>query len=402
MLIRLIATLWGIWVCLSVSSQANFNVITEKQAIEMALKNNPQMTVAAKRIEKQQKLKQSAYSIENMEVVLEAPTGEDLRPGVMQRFSFPTAYGAQSNYLKSNIKLAESEKEVTTNNLIFSVRTTINHLNYLSEKYEALRKQDSIFTDIVNINDVRYKVGQISNLEKINGEAFYKQIQFNMLQTRAALQNERIQLSILVGRPEDTTIITDGVLRKIIDYEVDQLPDTSFTTNPLTKFYKQQIVTSRKSLALERNKALPGLVLGYLDQGQPNSKLEYRVRFGVTLPLWFWTYSSRISAAKKDVEISQEQSKLNNYQLKGEYSKELAQLRQYSTAVKYFETVGIAQSNEIIKSAKESYRSGSIGYYFYLQNLVQAFQIQLNALEALKDYNLSIITLQYLLGDQKY
>lgn len=377
-------------------------LLTEKDAIEMAKKLNPQMQVAALKIQKQEKLKGSAYSIENLEILFQAPTGSEFRPGVMQRFSFPTVYAKQVGLQKTNIAIAQSEQEITINNLIFAVRLSYNNLNFLTEKYNTLRRQDSIFNDIIEINDIRYRVGQISNLEKINGEAYYKQIQFSLLQTLAALQNERIQLAILVGRPEDSTITSVGKLVKIIDYEVNQIPDTTFETNPLTKYYIQTIKSSKNMLSLERNKRMPGFVLGYLNQAGSDTRLDYRFQFGITLPIWYWTYGSKIGASKKDVEINQSQARLNNYQLKGEYSKELAQLRQYSTAVQYFETVGNTQAQEIIKSARESYRLGSISYYFYLQNLNQAFQIQLNSLEALKNYNQSIISLQYLLGEQKY
>ncbi|MFN0050406.1 MAG: TolC family protein [Cytophagales bacterium] len=376
-------------------------ILTEKEAVEQALQNNPQMKVAGLKIEKQQRLKGAAVTFENLEVIMQAPIGDEFRPAILQRFSFPTVYTNQLKIQKNNVAIAESEQGITTNNLIFNVRTTFNSLNYLAEKYKSLRRQDSIFNDIIEINDIRYRVGQISNLEKINGEAYYKQIQFNLLQTLAALQNEKIQLAILIGRPQDTSITSAGNLVKIVDYEVNQLPDTNFATNPLTQYYQKQRIASNSQLSLEQNRRLPGLVLGYFDQSSYSNSL-YRFQFGVTLPIWYWTYGSKIGAAKKDVEIALAQSTYNNYQLKGEYSKELSQLRQYRTAVNYFETVGNDQSREIIKSARESYRLGSIGYYIYLQNLNQAFQIQQNSLEALKNYNQSIIRLQYVLGEQKY
>jgi outer membrane protein TolC len=377
---------------------AQSRVLTEKQAIDLALSLNPQIQIAALKVDKQKRLKTSAYTLDNIEVILQAPQGTDYRPSILQRINFPTVYTSQSRLQKINVKLAESEQKIVSNNLIYAVRTSFNNLNYLIEKYKTLKFQDSIFSDIININEIRYRVGQISNLEKINGEAYYKQIHFNLLQTYASLQNEKIQLAILIGTPEDTTITTEGKLTKISDYEVNLIPDTTFETNPLTTFYEQNIKASKGLLQLERNKRLPGFVFGYFQQDlQTNPR--YNLQVGLTLPIWYWSYGAKIAASKKEVEISYSQSRLNNYQLKGEYSKELAQFRQYKTAVEYFETVGNIQANEILKAAKESYRLGSISYYFYLQNLNQAFQIQLNSLEALKNYNQSIITLQFLLGN---
>ena len=379
---------------------AQKTVISEKEAVELALKGNPQMKIASLKIDKQRSLKGSAVNFRNLEILIQSPTEKGFRPGLLQTFDFPTVYIQQAKLQNNNVKIAQAEQSITTNNLIYQVRGNYNILNFYIEKFNTIKRQDSIFSDILVVNDIRYKVGQISNLEKINGEAYYKQIQFGLIQTIADLQNAKTQLAIQIGRPEDTTIYVQGKLVKIIDYEVNQIPDTTFETNPLTTYYKQQRFFAQRQLKVERNRMLPGLMVGYLDQW--NAPLRYQFSFGITLPIWFWTYKSRINATKKDVEITGVQSTYNNYQLKGEYSKELAQLRNYGTALQYYENVGLGQAAEIIKSARESYRLGSIGYYIYLQNINQAFTIQYNYLDALKNYNQSIITLQYLLGDQKY
>jgi outer membrane protein TolC len=384
----------------SISSFSQKNIISEKEAVEFALKGNPQMKIASLKIEKQKSLKGASINFKNLEILVQSPYSHNFKPAILQAFDFPTVYIQQAKAQNNNVKVAQAEQSITTNNLIFQVRSNYNTLNYLIEKNNTLKRQDSIFSYILEVNDVRYRVGQISNLEKINGEAYYKQIQFSLIQNTADLQNAQIQLAIQIGKPEDTSFVSTGKLSKIIDYEVNHIPDTTFETNPLSTYYKQQKFLAQRQLKIDKNKMLPGLIVGYFDQwGGP---AKYQFSAGVTLPIWFWAYSSRINASKKDVEIVGVQSTYNNYQLKGEYSKELAQFRNYNTALQYFESVGLAQAAEIIKSARESYRLGSIGYYFYLQNINQAFQIQYNYLEALKNYNQSIITLQYLLGDQKY
>lgn len=389
-------------VCLlSIITQAQ-HLLTEKQAVELALKNNPQIKVSELRVEKQQRLRPASLAFDNLEVIMQAPTTGGYAPSILQRLQFPTVYTNQIKLQKANIRVAESEKMITANNLVYSVRHNYNNLNFLIQKSRTLRRQDSIFSDILEVNDIRYKVGQISNLEKINSEAYYKQIQFTLMQTQADLQNAKRQIAILIGTPNDTTISTSGGLTKIEGYEVENAPDTTFPSNPLTNYYTQLQVASKRSLGLERSRRLPGLIGGYFNQLGPGTSTRYHWQFGVTIPIWFWAFQSRVGAARKDVEIAQSQFTYNNYQLKGEYSKALAQYKQYRQAVEYFETVGNQLSNEIIKAARESYRLGSIGYYIYLQNINQAFQIQYSYLEALKNYNESIITLQYIIGEQRF
>lgn len=392
----------ALFVLLVSNANAQNTFLTEKICIETALQKNLQMKVADLKIEKQQKLKASTINLPNLEVLIQSPNGTHFRPGFMQGIDFPTVYTSQYKSQKNYIKVVESEKVISSNTLVYNVRTSFNDLKYATEKYTILKNQDSIFSEIVSINEIRFRVGQISNLEKLNGESYYKQIQFSKMQSQAELRNSKIQLSILMGKPNDTTFLYDGKITKIVDYEIQSQPDTSFALNPITNYYNQQKTYNNSLLKVERNRRIPGLMFGFLNQANENTDLQYYFSAGLRLPIWYWAYGSKISAAKKDIEIIDTQSKYTNYVVRGEYTKEFASYKQYASAVAYFETSALIQSNEIIRSSKESYRLGSISYYVYLQNISYAFQIQLNYIESLKNHNKAVLALQYLIGNQAY
>jgi cobalt-zinc-cadmium resistance protein CzcA len=90
---------------------------------------------------------------------------------------------------------------------------------------------------------------------------------------------------------------------------------------------------------------------------------------------------------------------LNNYALQGNYNQALSELKQYSEALNYYEQTGLPQAEEIARTAKEGYRLGIIGYYNYIINLQQVIKIRLGYLEALKNYNQAIFTIQFLKGE---
>jgi outer membrane protein TolC len=175
--------------------------------------------------------------------------------------------------------------------------------------------------------------------------------------------------------------------------------DTTFRRNPQTAFYQQNLRLNESALVLEKKRRLPNLVVGYLNQGYRDSPLLYRFRFGLSLPVWGWVAQSRIDAAQTDVAIANSQITLNNYELQGDYDKAYADYLQYSEALDYYTTIGLMQANELIKAANDGYRLGSIGYYDVLLSLQQAFKTRLGYLEALRNFNQSVITLQYLKGE---
>lgn len=374
--------------------------ITLDSALTMALKKNPEMTLAQQRIDQQIKLKPATFNLPTPDLVFEAPTGQDLRPGILQVIDYPGVYTAQGRTQRTRIQLTETEKNITINNLKFRLRAAYNQLQFSLARTRLLQSQDSVYFDLLKVNEIRYRVGQISSLEKINGESQYKRIQYSLKVSRNELRNAKYQFNLLMGRPNDTTYIPAEVLRKSSYQFVFTPVDTSYiSNNPLLDYSYRNVTLNRNQLKVERRRRIPGPVLGYLNQGTPDTGIEPRLRLGITLPVWQWVFQSNINAAKKGIEIAQTQQLLTAYQLNTEYAKAQADYRQNRDNVTYFETTGLPEASEILRNARESFRLGSITYYQYLQNVELSYTIRQNYLETLKNYNQAIINLIYLKGE---
>jgi len=383
---------------LSLGTKAQ-NFITEQQAIEQAMVNYPLITSSLKKIEQQKALLPSAYNLSNTEILIQAPTGDQMRASILQMIEFPTVYTSQHKALKKLVNVAESEKETNVNLLKYSIKTTYNNLSYAVERENVLRRYDSILSDLLDVNEVRYRVGQIAILEKINGEAKYKLIQNQLLQARTERKNNQFQLALYLGKPGDSTYLPNGRFEKVAIPVTINFADTIMDKNPIIGLYRNQVDYSKMTLRVERNRMIPGLMGGYFNQAAPNTPSKYRLNYGITLPIALWSYRARIKSTKKGVEVAQSQSELISNKLYSDFVQALSQYKQYSQSLSYFETIGKTQSKQIIESAQKSFKSGAISYYIYLQNLDQAFQIDLSYLEALKNYNQAIVNLSYIKGD---
>ncbi|WP_266367370.1 TolC family protein [Tellurirhabdus rosea] len=369
------------------------------EAINMALENNPQVKVANLRVDKQRALLPSALSLTGPELIFEAPTTRHFEPGLLMPFSLPTVYRNQRKVQEQQVQLSQTEKQVTTNTLRYNVRTIFNEILYLRESIANYRRQDSLLLDFARVTGVRQRVGQISRIEVLNAQSQQREIRYLLDQTRARVRSARIQLGLLVGMPNDTTLQAAGTFGKLAYSTPFLSSDSTFTRNPLSGFYRQNQRLSEANLTLEQKRRLPNIIVGYLNQGTAESPWLYRFRFGMSLPVWGWVASSRIKAAQTDVAIARTQISLNQYELQGSYDKAFADYLQYQEALDYFETIGLLEANEIVKAAQDGYRLGSIGYYDYLLNIQQAFKIRLGYLEALRNFNQAVITLQYLKGE---
>jgi cobalt-zinc-cadmium resistance protein CzcA len=374
--------------------------ISQEDAIKMALSKNPEITLAQERIDQQKALKPSAFSLQTPDLVFEAPTGQDLRPGLLQVIDYPGIYTAQGKAQKSKISISKTEYAISSNNLVYRLRSAYNQLQYLIAKTRLLQSQDSVFDDIIKVNEVRYRVGQISSLEKLNGESQYKRILFNLKVSRSELRNAKYQFNLLLGKPNDTTYIPSELLKKS-DYVFTVTPvDTTYVVNnPLLDYSREYENYSHYFLRAEKRRRLPGAVVGFLNQGTPETALTPRLRLGITLPLWQWTYQANINAAKKGLEMARTQKLLTAYQLNTEYAKAQADFVQYKDNLNYFETIGLAEADEILRNSRESFRLGSINYYQYIQNLELSYTLRQNYLETLRNYNQALNSLIYLKGE---
>jgi cobalt-zinc-cadmium resistance protein CzcA len=226
-------------------------------------------------------------------------------------------------------------------------------------------------------------------------------------QAEVELRNTKLQFSLLLGNAADTTQIPSEKLLKLAKlpttYSIDT---TAFASNPILTFNYQVESLNKSLVKVEKRKRLPNLFVGFLNQGSTNpsdasyAPVQNRLRYGISIPLWLWSQNAFVRASSKELEISQTQTRINTLQLNTEYTNALSLYRQADENLNYFENVGIREANEILRDARESYRLGSITYYAYLQNLELSFQIEGNYLETLKNYNQSIIYIQYLKGER--
>lgn len=376
-------------------------VISVDNAINQAFNTNPEMRLSEQKIQREQALRPAAFNLVTPELAFEAPTGLDLRPGIRQQIAYPGVYVAQRQAQENRVELAQIEKAISQTQLSYKIRTSYNDLQFFLEKVRLLESQDSIYSDILRVNQVRSKVGQISNLEVINGESQYKRIQFNLLQAKAELRSVKVQFGLLLGTPGDTSYLPDGPLARIPPDKILVDTDTSFSANPMTRYNIQLEVLNNNLLKAEKRRRVPGVVVGFLNQGQPREETApvFRGVYGITLPIWYWVQNANIKAAKKSVEAAKTQSTITNYQLSTNYAQGIAQFRQQRDNLLYFETAALPQAEEVLRSAKESFRLGGTSYYAYLQNIELAYQIRLNYIESLRQYNQAIIYINYLQGE---
>jgi outer membrane protein TolC len=377
----------------SIQVNAQFNELTLQQAIQKATLGNPNVKLSDLKITREESFKLASMNISSPEILFEAPTGDELRPGVLQTFDFPIQYVRRFQAQGKLAELSEAEKLQVLNELRYQVRLAYNELQYLKEVEVAYIQQDSLLSDFLKVTEVRLSVGQISPIERMNALSQSKEIEYQLNQIRSKERRALLDLSLLLGTPGDTTWLVSDAFKAL---QVPEIINLNMMNNPQVLIGKKNLELSEARWKAERSGWMPGLVIGYLNQSDAETEARYRMRYGFSVPLWFFSQNSRVKTAKTEIQIAQQQQVTTDFTLNGRMNDAISSLKQYSEALNYYQNTGLGMAADITTMAKEAYRIGSIGYYNYLLNLQQVEKIRLGYLEALRNFNQSIFTIQLL------
>jgi cobalt-zinc-cadmium resistance protein CzcA len=223
-----------------------------------------------------------------------------------------------------------------------------------------------LYQNFSNVAQRRFELGETNYLEKITAKSKQRQVNLNLVK---AEEDVIIAYNLLMSiiQSEDRIEVTKIPLLKIA------LDIININESPEIAYYSNTISLLETKRHLEKQRLLPDISLEYF-QGT-NSGINtnlYGYQIGLKIPLLFTGKSSRIKASK------------------------IAETIQHQKALDYYEQEGTDLSNEILKTANSSFKNGEIDFYQYILSLENAYDIQLNHLESLNNYNQNIIAINYL------
>lgn len=390
----------------------NVKPLSLDECISLALANNPKLQRSELEIGQNKALQRTAFDPAKTNLTLtQDPTSGgniDNSLGISQSFNFPTAYTAQSKVLKAQTTVSERAKALTRNELIRDVKLAYYQLVFARNKAGQLQSQDSLYQKFSERAALRYKTGETSYLEQLSAVNATKEIQLFRQQALADVAIAQADLAQLVNNGQPVEIADIAFIPMQITSPLDTV---ALHQNPLFDLYRERVTLAGTQVKAEQSKYLPGLSLGYRQQlliGAYNPANIDRSYFpgtrmagfevGISVPLFYGAQSARVKAARINQQIVQSDQTLAVLQLNKQYTQQLQEYLKYQQAVDYYQGSGLKQAGEQIRIAAFAYSKGEIGYVEFIQNTTQALNIRLQYLQALRDYNNSIIELSYLRG----
>jgi len=382
------------------------------QAIKMALDSNLSVRSSAYSVDVQKALKGASWSIPKTSI--QGQYGQfnsfskDNSFTINQSFSFPSVYINQYKLANAQIKSSEWDLKSTKLDIATQVKQIYWQLSYLNSKQKLFLWQDSLYSGFLKAAEMRLKTGETNRLEMITARSQSMELKNQLQQINSDINNSKQKMQTLLNTDADFTL-TDSVLIR-----ADYLPvfdSLTLKENPAIGFQNQQVEISHFETKLEKSQLLPEFNIGYSTQTMTGvqdvngvshtfglgDRFSY-IQAGVSVPLWFVPYSSKIKAARLKEQFAKTTAEHYTKSLSSNYKSLLNDYLKFNNSVDYYEKQAIPEADLIIDQATKSYHAGALDYLDYIQNLSRALIIKQNYIEALNNYNQTIISIEYITG----
>lgn len=379
------------------SSQAQ-NPELDKLKAEM-LANNKGLNASKINIDRSEAAEGQAFTFDKAQIYQNYDESEAdpiaSRPlyqwGIIQNFDFPTVYNSRLKLNKVTTELAATNYSIDERMKLKNLEISYMEYSIIKERLQIYSYLDSIYKDFSRMARRKFEEGESSYLEKITAQSKQKQIEAQLVKIRNELVNASNQIRTIVQSDVELTIEGETPHRLTLNNlnSIENLPDFI-----LSELQTQQ---AKRSEQLAKNELLPGISASYFIRSNSSIDKNFEgYQIGLNIPLLFFGNRSKIKARQLENEmmaVAQQETKIQLEQKQRTFVNSLSSQDQ---SLATYENGQLKVADEIFKTANLSFKNGEIDFFRFVQSLETAQQIKLEYLQQLMDFNVTVISLNYL------
>ena len=373
--------------------------LSVEQAVQTALRTNPDVRAADRRTKQSQRLQDLPYLPGVTDISyngdgLFRENGQRVNQlSVIQRFDHPAGIRAVNTAQDALIATTEVRGQLTRAELSYRVRSTYYRLQQQEALLSLYNQLVDTYAEYARTAVVRVEVGEANRLETLNLNSALRRYEQLAQRTQLAVTNLQSQLGLLLNT--EGTVAPSDTLR--LTNPPPNLGDT-LRSGLEVDLAARQVETARANIGVLSAQLRPGFRLGYSAQQYFEGGYLSGIEAGVTLPLFNGVTRRRIEAERLGVSVAE--TELEARRLR--YAQDLLQARSESqqaavTAEYYREQLELVNP-EIVRVSSLNYRAGEIGYLELLSALRLLAENGVEYLDAVANHNLAVARLRYLLN----
>lgn len=385
-----------------VFSQTNVNMKLD-EVINIAIQNNQAIKSSALNIERENAGKLRSFNIPKPELFIEyngidgsLNDALERKIGIFQKIEFPTNYFLRSDVHSSQIQVAGEELSITVNLLKEKIKLNYNELLLLVELLEISKDNFKIYEEFLFTAEKKYEAGASSNLEVLGAKVSKIKFENEIKNLESEIRSVQSELRNLMNADYSITPL-DKLQFRETNFSKTVLVQNAVLNNPELKMTKYQKEKFSNINSLSKGELLPDISIKYFRQKLADDDNYWGMELGLGVPLWFWWEpSGKIKESDYELQIASNEETKMKKSLENEINRTFEEYENNLRQVKFFSEEALKETDELLRQAKKSYEEGGIGYVEYLQALNLSYETQSQYLNAIFEYNNTIINLEKL------
>ncbi|MFD2920747.1 CusA/CzcA family heavy metal efflux RND transporter [Terrimonas rubra] len=386
--------------------------ISLDSAIQQALRNNLSLQAVKEQQHYWKAMASNTVELPKTEIGAEyggiSSIKNDSRFFISQGFGLPVIYSRQKKYYEAELNTQGHYTRSREAALVQEVKYTFYHLVYLLETEKLFIELDSTYKNLLHTANIRQKTGETDQLDvsAINMQLLQFSLQKEDLQkdkTAALLQLQRLCNSAAPQLPVYTSF----------KKEMQVNDNTGTGAHSLLAYTQSNEMAANAFTQTEQSRLTPDISIGYSNQsiigyqsadGVNQQYYDAGHRFHtvnatVAIPIFNQAAKAKIKAARSKETIAKKQTAATAQELDNNLQTATRQLQINSNMITQYETIGLAQAQQVLQYAQQNFRAGNISYAEWTALAGNAINTRIQYQQAIKNYNYNIIQLEYLLSN---
>lgn len=380
--------------------ESSLKEISREEAVEKALEEYILLQNKELEVEREKAGKIGTWDLGRTQVFtggeeLNEGTGVYTTLGFQQQGIDVFGIASKSKLQKEKVGLAKSNLNLSQLEVARQVRIAWTNASYAKVKYALLTRLDSIYGNFSQAVNLRYEVEAISRLEKIT--SLNKVREISILKEQAyndyisALESFNLWFSdkeflSVTNNAGETGMLLPGNLE--------------INDHPIVEASAQKVKLAEAQNAKFKAEFLPDLNLQYGLQ-KINYDHGYRTfQAGLSVPLFSGSKYAAVKTSEIDRQIAEKELEFQKRETLSAYKKAINNYQKWKASSDYYRSEGLALVNEQIKGSLLSFNEGAISFVSFIQNMESALEIEMNALNAFKNYGHALADLLYYQNDK--
>lgn len=400
-----------IFIVICVQAYGQKNELKLNSAINIALKNNPEILKNLRKIDDAKAKYTYGISLPQPNLSLSyeyTPDRKGLKDygertfEINQSLEFPIKYFTRGSRLNKDIENSEAYYELAKIRLIGRIKSAYYKVVYKKLEMHIAEENLKISEDFFLKSEIRYNVGEGTNLELLTAKVQKTEAKNIIESAKSELYTAINELQFEMGlsdKGELNYVIDDSLSYIKYDLTLEKLLSKANENNPQIRIADLNISASSIDKTLAWQNLLPNLNFSYYRQALPGNPNFYGLSFGISVPLWFmFEHNGKIQEAKVSYNIAETEKTAvyNNIvtDVKNSYQEFLNRERE----LLLYQTDILPQAEEVYRTASISYEQGEANYLLLLEAKKTLITAKENYLNAIFQYKIAFVKLEQSIG----